>query len=100
MLAQSILEKTRTNQLEHLKGINIHDFSASYITILIDANAPEAFRQSEVWKELLNGPYAIKTVLGWSLLGDLTSKNEINNSNSKLSINCLDITIRNEIYID
>ena len=46
--AQSILEKTRTNQLEHLKGINIHNFSASYITILIDANAPEAFRQSEV----------------------------------------------------
>ena len=48
MPAQSILEKTRTNQLEHLEGINIHDFSASYITILIDANAPEAFIQSEV----------------------------------------------------
>ena len=48
MPAQSILEKTRTNQLEHLEGINIHDFSASYITILIDVNAPEAFIQSEV----------------------------------------------------
>ena len=48
MPAQSILEKTRTNQLEHLKGININDFSASYITILIDANAPEVFIQSEV----------------------------------------------------
>ena len=88
MPAQSIFEKERINQLEHLKGIDI--------TILIRANAPEAFIQSEVTKGLPNEPYAIKTALGWSLLGNITNKNETNNTNSKLSINRLDITTRDE----
>ena len=54
MPPQSILEITRINQLEHLKGIKIHNVSASDITILIGANAREAFIQSEVRKELPN----------------------------------------------
>ena len=36
----------------------------------------------------------IKTALGWSLLGNITSKNDINDANSNLSINRLDITSR------
>ena len=92
---QSILEKERINQLEHLKGIKIHNNSALDITILIGANAPKAFIQSKVRKGLPNEPYAIKTALGWSLLGNITNKNETN-TNSKLSINCLDITTRNK----
>ena len=48
MPAQSILGKERINQLEHLNSIKIHNVSASGITILIEANAPGAFIQSEV----------------------------------------------------
>ena len=96
MPAQFILEKERINQLEHLKGIKIHNVSALVITKLIGANAPEAFIQSEVRKRLPNEPCAIKTALGWSLLGNITNKNEINNTNSNLSTNCLDITTRDE----
>ena len=59
-------------------------------------NAPEAFIQSEVRTGLPNEPYAIKTALEWSLLANLTNKNEANNTNSKLFINRLDITARNE----
>ena len=95
MPARSILAKERINQLEHLKGIKIHNFSVSDITILIGANAPEAFIQSEVRKGLPNEPYAIKTALRWSLLRNI-NKNETNNTNSKLSINRLDITTRDE----
>ena len=51
MPAQSILEKARINQLEHLKGIKINYVSASDVTILIRANAPEAFIQWEVKKK-------------------------------------------------
>ena len=40
--AQSILKKARINQLEHLKSIKKHNVSASDITILIEANTPEA----------------------------------------------------------
>ena len=56
MPAQSILGKERINQLEHLQGIKIHNVSASDITTLIGANAPEAFIQSEVRKGLPNEP--------------------------------------------
>ena len=94
MPAQSILEKESINQLEHLKGIKIHNVSASDITILIGVNASEAFIKAEVRKGLPNEPYAIKTALGWSLLGNITNKNETNNTNYKLSINGLDITMR------
>ena len=97
MPAKSILEKTRINELEHLKGIKIHNVSASDITVLIGVNTPEAFIQSEVRKGLPNEPCAIKTALGWSLLGNITSKNETNNANSKLSINRFDITNRDEM---
>ena len=97
MSAQPILEKTRINQLKRLKGIKIHNVSAFDITILIDANAPEAFIQSEVRKGLANEPYTIKTASGWSLLGNKTSQNETNSANSKLSINRLDITTRDEM---
>ena len=97
MPAQFILEKTGINQLEHLKSIKIHNVSASDITKLISTNAPEAFIQSYVRKGLPNEPYAIKTASGWSLLGNIASKNETNNANSKLSINRLDITTRDEM---
>ena len=60
-------------------------------------NAPEAFIQSEVRKELPNEPYAIKTGLGWSLLGYISSKNQTKNANSKLFINLLNITTRDEV---
>ena len=45
MPAQSISEKIRINQLEHLNGIKIHNVSASVVTILISANASETFIQ-------------------------------------------------------
>ena len=96
MPAQSILGKERINQLKHLKGIEIHNINASDVTTLIDANAPEAFIQSKVRKGFPNEPYAIKIALGSSLLGNITNKNETNNTNSKLSINLLDIITRDE----
>ena len=40
MPVQFVLEKTRINQLEYLKGIKIHNVSVSDIAILIRANAP------------------------------------------------------------
>ena len=83
MLVQSFLDKTRTNQLEDLKDIKICNVSAFGVVILIRKGLP-------------NELYAIKAALGWSLLINVTSKNETNNGNSQLSINRLDITTRNE----
>ena len=74
----------------------LQNVSASDITVLIRTNAPEALIQSEVRKRLSNESHAIKTALGWLLLGNITNKNETNNVNSKLPINRLDITTRDE----
>ena len=90
-------EKIGTNQLEHLKGIKIHNVSASDITIPTSTNASEAFIQLKVRNGLQNESYAIKAALGRSLLGNITSKNETNNANSKLSINHLDIITRDKM---
>ena len=97
MPAQSLLQEARIIQLEHLKGIKIHNVGTFDITILIGTNVPEAFIQSEVKNGLPNEPYAIKTALRWSLLGNITNKNESNNKNSKLPINRLDMTTRDEM---
>ena len=97
MPAQSLLQEARIIQLEHLKGIKIHTVGTFDITILIGTNVPEAFIQSEVRNGLPNEPYAIKTALRWSLLGNITNKNESNNKNSKLPINRLDMTTSDEM---
>ena len=97
MPSQSLLQEARIIQLEHLKGIKIHNVGTFDITILIGTNVPEAFIQSEVRNGLPNEPYAIKTALRWSLLGNITNKNESNNKNSKLPINRLDMTTRDEM---
>ena len=97
MPAQSLLQEARIIQLEHLKGIKIHNVGTFDITIPIGTNVPEAFIQSEVRNGLPNEPYAIKTALRWSLLGNITNKNESNNKNSKLPINRLDMTTRDEM---
>ena len=97
MPAQSLLQEARIIQLEHLKGIKIHNVGTFDITILIGTNVPEAFIQSEVRNGLPNEPYAIKTALRWSLLGNITNKNESNNKNSKLPINRLDMTASDEM---
>ena len=92
----NIQKKTGNNQLEHLKDIKIHNVGASDIGILIGANAPEAFIQPEVRKELPIESYKIKIALGGSLLGNI-SKNETNNSSSQFSINHLDFIAKDEM---
>ena len=96
MPAQSLLQEARIIQLEHLKGIKIHNVGTFDITILMGTNVPEAFIQSEVRNGLPNEPYVIKTALRWSLLGNI-NKNESNNKNSKLPINRLDMTTSDEM---
>ena len=63
------------NIFNHPQDIQIPKICSSEVAILIGANAPEVFLQLEVRKGNPSQPYAIKTILGWSLLGNNT-KNE------------------------
>ena len=44
------------------------------MTILLGANAPDVFLQLEIRRGNLSQPYAIRTILGYSLLGNTTEK--------------------------
>ena len=97
MPSQSNLEQTVKDQFDHLKDIEISNVKTSDIKILIGANAPEAFIQLEVRKGHPNEPYAIKTALGWSLLGKLSNENKSYNKNPQFSINRIDISTRDKM---
>ena len=57
----------------HLRGIDIPRVSASEVTLLIGQDAPEALMPLEIRKgEVgMNAPYAIRTILGWTLNGPI-----------------------------
>ena len=59
----------------HLKDLEIPDVDDAQVTMLIGANVPEA----QVHKEFRRGgsgePYAVRTVLGWAMLGPVDAAN-------------------------
>ena len=63
------------NTFYHLQDIpKIPKICASEMTIIIAANTPDIFLQLEVRRDNPSQPYAIKTILGWSLLGNTTKR--------------------------
>ena len=62
------------NTFDHLQDIQIPKICVLEVTILIRANALDVFLQLEVRKGNPSQPYVIKTILGWSLLGNTTER--------------------------
>ena len=56
----------------HLTGIQVPQIEADEITLLIGSDVPEAFWVEEDRRGLRGEPYALKTPLGWSLLGPVS----------------------------
>ena len=61
--------KTQLEEWPHLKGIKFDTITKASVTLLIGANYPELFAQRECRVGARGQPMAIKTPLGWSLLG-------------------------------
>ena len=61
----------------HLKDLEIPDVDDEQVTMLIGGNVPEAHGQ--VHEEFRRGgsgePYAVRTVLGWAVLGPVDAAN-------------------------
>jgi hypothetical protein len=55
--------------LEHLKDLNISNVQPHEVRILIGANIPQAHLQLEVREGRVGEPVAIKTLLGWCIMG-------------------------------
>ena len=85
------------NIFDHFQDIQIPKISGSEVTILIGANAPEVFLQLEVRRSNPSQPYAIKTILGWSLLGNTTEKEKPQEGRREYHINRIELLQHDEI---
>ena len=70
------------SQWPHLKDLKIPDVEDNQVTMLIGANVPEAQVHEECRRGRSGGPYAVRTVLGWAVLGPV---NVANGSSSQVA---------------
>ncbi|KAK6175033.1 hypothetical protein SNE40_013574 [Patella caerulea] len=54
----------------HLNGLHLEDLDSS-VDLLIDIDNNKAIEPKEIIEAKDNGPYAVKTILGWSISGPL-----------------------------
>ncbi|XP_046855980.1 uncharacterized protein LOC124449080 [Xenia sp. Carnegie-2017] len=71
---ESIPTNTDVKGWSHLKGVNLTDLVDKKVTILIGSDVPEALCPLEVRSGKRNQPYAIRTILGWTVMGPLKGK--------------------------
>lgn len=74
--------KKGIHELPHLQSIPFPDVERSKISVLLGTDVPEAFVPIDVIKGLPSQPFAIQTVLGWSVLGRTSDEK------STLNVNC------------
>lgn len=58
----------------HLRNVHLPEID-SEVELLIGTNVPKALEPLEVIRSIDNGPYAIKTILGWTVNGPLGGDN-------------------------
>jgi len=63
------LSKQEKRRWPHLQGLNLSSLGKQEVLLLISVDAPEAFWVQEERRGKPGEPFAVKTVLGWSLLG-------------------------------
>ena len=62
------------NQWPHLQGVPFPEVERNKISVLLGTNIQEAFIPLEVRKGKSNEPLAIKTCIGWSILGGTSNR--------------------------
>ena len=72
---------------EHLKDIPLPEIGGEEVKILIGANIPEAQIHEEVRVGEAGEPYAVRTLLGWAIMGPLNGN--IRSQVDKVNVNFL-----------
>ena len=75
----SMISKNDMSIYDHLQDIHIPDIDSSEVQLLIGCDSPEVFFVEDQRRGRKNEPYAIKTILGWSIFGP-SSCNSSSNS--------------------
>ena len=84
VLPESISTAADVQQWSHLKDIDVADLVDKKVTILIGSDVPEALCPIEVRSGGKNQPHAIKTILGWTVMGPLKGKRRLEDAQMNL----------------
>ena len=72
--AKHISTQVDVNQWPYLKGIKLPSIESDKVNLLIGNDVPIALEPKQVRESQKGGPYAVKTVLGWTISGPLGRK--------------------------
>ena len=72
---RNIPQQNDINQWPHLKNIHLPELD-SEVELLIGSDVPKALEPIDVIRSVGDGPYAVKTMLGWTVNGPLDVKTD------------------------
>ncbi|XP_059930142.1 filamin-A-interacting protein 1-like [Gadus macrocephalus] len=78
------------NQWHHLKNIHLPELDCE-IELLIGSDVPKALEPLQVIRSVGDGPYAVKTMLGWTVNGPLGGKGDYAQEQSEISVNRISV---------
>lgn len=83
----------------HLKHVHLPEIDAG-IELLIGTNVPEALEPLQIIHRVNGGPYAIRTMLGWTVNGPLKGENEeaVDCEQPDLSVNRVSVVNLDELW--
>ena len=87
---RNILTQTDLNRWPYLQEIQVKEFDAD-VDLLIGVNTPKAMEPWRIINSQGNGPYAVKTLLGWVVNGPLNSPTSIDDECPTALVNRISI---------
>lgn len=83
----------------HLRHIQIPEIAAD-VDLLIGTNVPQVLEPWEVIRAVDGGPYAIKTILGWTVNGPLRGDIQMDNQclQPDVTVNCISVARLDELW--
>lgn len=83
----------------HLKEVKLPVIQAD-IGLLIGVNVPQVMEPLEVVKSVDNGPYAVRTLLGWTINGPLRGEREAKQTDTwtKVTVNRISVARLEELW--
>lgn len=81
---KDIPQQEDANRWSHLDGLNLPRFKYTDIDLLIGSDVPQALEPKQVKESQNGGPFAVKTLLGWTVNGPLGRKGKQNSSTNRI----------------
>lgn len=91
----NITHQADINRWPYLRKIQLTELD-SEIDLLIGSNVPKALEPLDVIRSIDDGPYAVKTMLGWTINGPLGVNNV--DTHSTISINRISVVKLDELW--